>query len=237
MKKHIKKASANNDTDELDSESESIQKKKKKTSSPKETINMKKMPAPPVDPTSIQPVSQGKKRRLFKVISNRYLDPNPKVNVFAKDPFFEEANNQAEIPFVSAYVQSKLAFKALHLGDLNMLKRLIDDVKNVPSVHVGKSLCTKWIPAEYALYLENKEALEMLITDFLSEDKNKRVEMPETMFQKFSNGSYNSRSLGKRNFFEIISISIPRIILTFLYTVNPSRSVYDIELLWLPLMR
>lgn len=133
------------------------------------------------------------------MISNRYLDPNLKVNVYAKDPFFEEANNEASIPFVSAYVQSKLAFKALHLGDLALLRRLIADVKHVPSVHVGKSLCSKWIPAEYALYLENREALAMLIDNFVGECKdktNQRVEMPETMFQKFFNGNYNQRSLG-----------------------------------------
>lgn len=133
------------------------------------------------------------------MISNRYLDPNPKVTVYAKDPFFEEANNESQIPFISAYVQSKLAFKALHLGDTAMLKRLIDDVDNVPSVHVEKSLCSQWIPAEYALYLENKEALEMLIDNFVNEASStgkKRVEMPETMFEKFSNGSYNPRSLG-----------------------------------------
>ncbi len=96
-------------------------------------------------------------------------------------------------------MQSKLAFKAIHLGDLAMLKRLIDDLEHVPSVHVGKSVCSKWIPAEYALYLENKEALDMLIDNFVSEVKrtdSARIEMPKTMFQKFSGGSYNTRSLG-----------------------------------------
>lgn len=149
----------------------------------------------------------GKKRRLFKVISNRYLDPNPRVNVYAKDPLFEEANNEASIPFVSSYVQSKLAFKALHLGDLALLRRLIADVARVPSVHVGKSLSSKWMPAEYALYLENREALAMLIDDFCGESDalrngrpRHRVDMPETMFQKFFNGSYNQRSLGTAPF-------------------------------------
>ncbi len=123
------------------------------------------------------------------------------MTVFAKDPFFEEANNESEIPFISAYVESKLAFKALHLSDLTMLKRLINDVEHVPSVHVGKSVCSKWIPAEYALYLENKDALDMLIDNFVAEAKrtdsvSTRVEMPKTMFQKFTGGSYNTRSLG-----------------------------------------
>ncbi len=140
--------------------------------------------------------NSSKKRRLFKVISNRYLDPNTKVNVYAKDPFFEEANNEAEIPFVSAYVQSKLAFKALHLADMSMLRRLIEDVDNVPSLHVGKSLCSKWIPAEYAMYLGNKEALGMLIDNFTSEAKVRNlVILIGTIFKSFILWGYEVHNL------------------------------------------
>jgi hypothetical protein len=65
-----------------------------------------------------------KKRKLMKVVSNRFLDINQKVNVFAKDPFFEE-DNESDIPFISPYVQSKLAFKALHLGSFLILVNFV----------------------------------------------------------------------------------------------------------------
>jgi ankyrin repeat protein/predicted DNA-binding WGR domain protein len=203
-----KKKVNDDDTEELESseEEEKIKKEKpspkKKDQSPKDTN--KKIPV--LNGTKSTPLNDNlnnsliKKRKLMKVVSNRFLDINPKVNVFAKDPFFEE-DNESDIPFISPYVQSKLAFKALHLGNIKLLMKLINDLDHVPSVHVSKSVCNKWIPAEYALYLENKDALEILIDNFVDEStgKIKRIQMPENMFKRFSTGVYNPKSLGIRN--------------------------------------
>ena len=179
------------DTDELSSEEEEIKKPKKK-SSPKETINPKKAPLNNATNTNaaVQPL---KKRRLFKVMSNRYLETNNKVTVFGRDPFFEESPSDSL--FVSPLIESKIAFRSIHLNDLSLLKSLLNDSDRIPTVHLEKSVYNKWTPAEYALYLNNIEALEILIDDFLKK-KDSRIEMPETMFHKFSSGSYNQRSLG-----------------------------------------
>jgi hypothetical protein len=167
------------DTDELESSSEEQpktankeQNTKKRDPSPRDHATNAKTKTPILNGSKlatedlVNPIA--KKRKLMKVVSNRFLDINPKVTVFAKDPFFEE-DNESSIPFISPYVQSKLAFKALHLGNIKLLMRLINDVDHVPSVHVSKSICNKWIPAEYALYLENKNALEILIDNFTDE--------------------------------------------------------------------
>ena len=111
---------------------------------------------------------QTKKRRLIKVISNRLLESNPKVKLYTKDPFFEDMDPEIKLPFISAYVQSKLAFKAIYLNDVKMLKHLIDDHDRVASVHIGKAVYNKWVPAEYAVYMENQKALDLLIDDFVS---------------------------------------------------------------------
>ena len=164
------------DTDDLESSSEEQPKTvnkeqaspKKRDASPREQAAKVKTPVLNGKAADSLMNPMAKKRKLMKVVSNRFLDINPKVTIFAKDPFFEE-DNESSIPFISPYVQSKLAFKALHLGNIKLLMKLINDVDHVPSLHVSKSICNKWIPAEYALYLENKNALEILIDNFTDE--------------------------------------------------------------------
>lgn len=101
-----------------------------------------------------------------------------------------------QVPFVSPSAHSKLAFRAIYLNDMRALKSLIDDVDRVLSVHIGRSVGVNEIPAQYALKLGNRRALEMLVDDYLNGSSRKRVEMPETMLNRFSTGVYNPRSLG-----------------------------------------
>jgi hypothetical protein len=204
-----KKRTNGNDTDELESSDEEIKRKKMKKLQNKEkekdanatpTISSDKdakikKPMPPPSPanqqnetTPIQTV-QPKKRGLVKVVSNRLLEENSKVTVYVKDPFFEDSDPEIKLPFISPYVQSKLAFKAIYMGDMKMLKALIDDYSRVPSVHIGRGVYNKWMPVEYALYMENQKAVELLIDEFCSNLKNKndtkkRIQMPESMFEK-----------------------------------------------------
>jgi ankyrin repeat protein len=216
-----KKINDGDDTDHLETSSDNDEEEKitsKKKSSKKsptkiEGIKTKKPMAAPLAPPSSSAVntstnanaliSQNKKRRLVKVMSNRLLEENANVKVYVKDPFFEDMSPEIKLPFISAYVQSKLAFKAIYLNDTKMLKHLIDDRERVASVHIGKAVYNKWIPAEYAVYMENQKALELLIDDFVSklnqENKHgaKRTQMPDSMFERFtSTGNYNPRSLG-----------------------------------------
>lgn len=97
--------------------------------------------------------------------------------------------------FISPSAHSKLAFRAVYLNDTKMIKSLIDDVDHVLSVHIGRSIGVNETPAQLALQLDNRRILEILIDDFLNTSK-KRVQMPESMLYRFSNGTYNPKSMG-----------------------------------------
>lgn len=203
VKKVIKKSNGD-DTDELESDSEK-QPKSKPKQLPKQQHQQQQpvvtqkatavaAAAAPNDKVTIQ--ESGlliKKRRLDKALSNRFLQENTRVEVFIKDPFFEQ---DVDVPFVSPLAHSKLAFRAVYLNDMRALKALIDDVDRVLSVHIGRSVSVNETPAQLAVQLGNRRALEMLIDDFLKPSTRKRVQMPETMLHRFSTGVYNSRSLG-----------------------------------------
>lgn len=198
-----KKNKLDDDTDELDSDREPPPKKELKkpnnTSPKKEAKQINNLQPPPkatITDTSQPAISPNtiKKRRLIKEISNRHLVENSRVSIYAKDPFFED-NNVNIIPYVSPIVQSKLAFRAVLLDDVDSVKKLIENTGQVPSLHVGRSLYNTWTPSHYALFLGNKKMLELLLNDFI-EPKTNRVQILETMLEKFSNGVYNPRSLG-----------------------------------------
>ena len=165
-----KRETNGNDTDELESDREA--KKINKNESPKI-----------------------KKRKLAKIVSNRSLEENKKVTIYLSDPFFELTE---PVPFISPLVQSKLAFRYVYLNDVNGIRDLINDTKRVSSVHVKKSLYSKTTPSQLALILENKKMLEILIDDFLH-PKQDRVKLSDTLFDRFTNGLYNVRSLGISN--------------------------------------
>ena len=135
-----------------------------------------------------------KKRRLVKVLSNRLLQENLKVNVLSKDPFFDE-KSALDIPFISPYVQSKLAITAVNLRDMDMLKSLLNDTERIANLHIGRSAYNNLIAAQYAIKYNMRDALELLIDDFVK-PKPDRIQIAETMFERFSTGSYNQRSLG-----------------------------------------
>jgi hypothetical protein len=126
-------------------------------------------------------------------MSNRLLQENEKVTVVNKDPFFDE-RPVSTFPFVSPYAHSKLAITALTLRDTAMLRTLIADVDKVASVHIGRSANQPLTAAHYAIKYEMRDALELLIDDFLA-PKPSRIQIAESMFEKFSTGVFNQRSL------------------------------------------
>jgi ankyrin repeat protein len=146
-----------------------------------------------------------KERRLnYKVLSNRLLVENSKVQLLNKDPFFDDEKlmKTSDIPFVSPFVQSKWAFKAVLFNDTKLLKSLMSlnneqetaNINNAMSVHVGKCIYTDWIPAQYALYLGNKKMLDLLIDNYIELTKNQknnfdRVNNMTTMFHRFTTGN------------------------------------------------
>jgi hypothetical protein len=155
---------------------------------------MKKPQNPAAELSAEAAAQQMRKRRLVKALSNRLLQENTKVTVLAKDPFFDEKPSSS-FPFISPYVQSKLAITAMNLRDLNMLKALMDDTQHIASMHIGRSANNPLIAAQYAIKYELREALELLIDDYCS-PKADRIQIAESMFEKFSTGVYNNRSLG-----------------------------------------
>lgn len=184
------------DTDQLDSEDEKRSKQKSKD----KVKNSSSKPAQGATANEASnPLLQAKKKRLVKAMSNRFLQENQKVALLSKDPFFDEKPELGyganKYVYVSPYVNSKLAITAVNLRDAAWLKKLRDDVKRIASLHVGKSAKNPLTAAHFALRIGFKEGLEVLINDFI-EPKTERVQIAETMFQKFSTGQYNQRSLG-----------------------------------------
>ena len=129
------------------------------------------------------------KKKLLKAISNRFLEENEKINVLAKDPFFEDST---EASYISAEVQSKLAFRAIYLDDMVLLKKLIEDKDKVSSLNCRKSVYNKLTPLHYAIKLGRREAVELLIDEYLSEKV--RVQMPKAMLSKFTTGNWNKNT-------------------------------------------
>jgi hypothetical protein len=194
--KEKKKSKNDDDTDELESEPETKFKSTSKTSNAlkDEASKQAKKPQNSAELSAEAAAQQMRKRRLVKALSNRLLQENSKVAVVAKDPFFEE-KPLASFPFISPYVQSKLAITALNLRDTNMLRSLINNVQHIASMHIGRSANNPLIPAQYAIKYEMRDALELLIDDYFAPRPN-RIQIAESMFEKFSTGVYNQRSLG-----------------------------------------
>lgn len=107
----VKKTVQDDDTDEIESEPEKPAQKdprvSKQTAQPAQTTAKpvakpqvaSSKPAATTQPAPIEsspvqlPTSDGllvKKRRLDKALSNRHLQENTRVEVFVKDPFFEQ---------------------------------------------------------------------------------------------------------------------------------------------------
>ena len=134
------------------------------------------------------------KKKLLKAISNRFLEENEKVNIYSKDPFFEDS---IEIPYISAEIQSKLAFRAIELDDMELLKRLIDDRKSVSSLDCYKSIYNKLTPLHYAIKIDRKEAVYLLMNEYLN--KTERIKMPKAMLSKFTTGNWNKNTFNAHN--------------------------------------
>ena len=80
-------------------------------------------------------------------------------------------------------------------------------MNKVQSLSVKRNLYNTITPLQYAIQQENKEAIELLIDEYKLESKQatttrghstattkRRVQMPESMFMKFSNGTYNPQA-------------------------------------------
>ena len=131
-----------------------------------------------------------KKPKIDKSDPNWRLKPNIKVCVLEKDPLFESDD---EVPFVSSIAHSKLAIRAVLLNDMKMLKKVVNDVRQVHNPNVVRSLGNSMTATDYALKMENLTALKSL-TEMKSKEK-KRVGVPICSLQTNNTGTYNYRYL------------------------------------------
>lgn len=91
------------------------------------------------------------------------------------------------VPFISSLVQSKLAFRAVFLNDVKLLKSLIADTDRVCSVHVEQGLHNELTPIHYAIKFDNLQLLEILIEDLQSPKKD-RCPFPTVAMKTQSTG-------------------------------------------------
>ena len=154
----------------------------------KNDVNKEKMAKKPANSNTMVKTA-AEKKKLLKAISNRLLKENEKIKIYSKDPFFEDS---VEIPYVSSEIQSKLAFRAIELDDMKLLQKLIDDRKSVSRLDCQKSIYNKITPLHFAIKVGRKEAVELLINEYLNETE--RVKMPKAMLSKFTTGHWNNNT-------------------------------------------
>ena len=133
---------------------------------------------------------KAKKFKIDKSDPNWRLKPNHNVTVLEKDPLFESDEN---VPFVSSIAHSKLAIRAVLLKDMNMLKTVVNDVKQVHNPNVVRSLGNPMTATDYALKMENPTAIKIL-TEMKFKEK-KRVGAPVCSLKSNDTGTYNYRYL------------------------------------------
>lgn len=127
-----------------------------------------------------------------KKLKKGALTPRPDIKVFVSDPTF---NSKENIPFVSVNSYSKMSIRAALMNDVNLMKRLIDDTKNVASVHVYRSVDIQNDPCDYAMLNGDEKMLKLLIDD-IRKPKMNRVSPVQSLLAKQGTGKYNFHMLG-----------------------------------------
>ncbi|CAF4086910.1 unnamed protein product, partial [Rotaria sp. Silwood2] len=135
-----------------------------------------------------------RKAQLFKVHSNRSLKENTAVTKYNKEPFFED---NLPVPFISSFIQSKLAIRAVIINDSKLLKSLINDVHRVASVHVTRGLYNDLSALHYGIKNNNINMVKILLDDIKSPKKN-RCPFPTVSMTRQSTGRANIHTFGFR---------------------------------------
>ncbi|XP_006818908.1 poly [ADP-ribose] polymerase tankyrase-like [Saccoglossus kowalevskii] len=155
----------------------------------------KKRGKPGRKPKLIEKKSKKHKMKEIKVKDvNRKLKPNNAIEIVSKDPAFE-VRNECDMPEISPLFKCKKAIRAVLTNDMKLLKDLIDDPKNVAGVFVNRSVDLEYDALTYAISQNNQQAVKLLAAD-IKEPKTDRVELPESLLEAQSTGSYNFLSLG-----------------------------------------
>ena len=118
------------------------------------------------------------KPKVDKTNPNWRLKPRPSVVVMDKDPLFEDYE---EMPFISTSVQSQLITRAIHLNDLKLLEKSLNDRKTICEVNPRRSLALSETPLDVAFAKGNVKGKIPLNPYFLyklmSQGKSKHLKI------------------------------------------------------------
>ncbi|XP_064602038.1 poly [ADP-ribose] polymerase tankyrase-like isoform X2 [Liolophura sinensis] len=146
-------------------------------------------------------VKSGRQKRKAEAVEqkrkgpDRHLQPDPRIRVLDKEPFFE---TKEKLPFISKQVEGKLAIRAVLVNDMVLLKSLKDDHNKVYTLDCPRSVANPNTALHYALERENKEALQLLVHDYFSpnNERIKKGKQQSVLLDTQGTGRYNYRSLG-----------------------------------------
>ncbi|XP_038072455.1 poly [ADP-ribose] polymerase tankyrase-like isoform X2 [Patiria miniata] len=136
----------------------------------------------------------GSKMKKLPRHPNSKLIPNLKIQVVDKDPLFE-VKTEKRIPKVSDYVDCKQAIRAVLTKDSDLLKKLINNTKEIPSLFVPRSVCLQDDALDYAVKTGNIDAIKLLYEERFCNTKS-RKSMSQALMDHQRTGRYNYRTFG-----------------------------------------
>ncbi|KAL5008431.1 hypothetical protein ScPMuIL_014012 [Solemya velum] len=128
---------------------------------------------------------------------DKKLKPNLKIKVLEKEPLFE---TKEAVPFISKSAHAKLVIRAVLLNDMASLKSLLADKDHIYEINHRRSPNQQKTALHYAIDMENKEAIQLLVKDMSTPpDKKERLKdnSPQlALIHNMGTGWYNPTSLG-----------------------------------------
>ena len=112
------------------------------------------------------------------------------INLWTPDYHFRSDSKTAA---VSKFVLCKHAIRAVLTNDTTLLKKLLENAKEVPSCFIERSVDLCRDALSYAIRMNNIPAIKLLAEQMKDMNRGlgteeKRVEMPQTMLQQGSVG-------------------------------------------------
>ncbi|XP_078592750.1 poly [ADP-ribose] polymerase tankyrase-like isoform X2 [Branchiostoma floridae x Branchiostoma japonicum] len=121
---------------------------------------------------------------------DKKLTPRPDMKVPERDPSFEERSTPPHL------LPHKQSIRAVLLNDMKLLRSLIADTENIPTVYdAQRSVDVSVDAVMYAIRSRNKEAIK-LFGDYLKKTQEPRCSRPYSLLKHQETGRYNWYSLG-----------------------------------------
>ncbi|XP_066280586.1 poly [ADP-ribose] polymerase tankyrase-like isoform X1 [Branchiostoma lanceolatum] len=121
---------------------------------------------------------------------DKKLTPRPDMKVPERDPSFEERSSPSHL------LPQKQSIRAVLLNDMKLLRSLIADTKNIPTVYDAlRSVDMSVDAVMYAIRNRNKDAIK-LFGDHMKKISEPRCSRPYSLLKHQGTGRYNWYSLG-----------------------------------------